>query len=83
MRLGVEHPGVLPIGTRDLELGVLVRVDQVRVLEHFSEEEGFLEIAERAAVGGVHVRHAAVPAADARDVGYRAEAGVGPLLDIC
>lgn len=79
MRLGVEHPGVLPIGTRDLELGVLVRVDQVRVLEHLGEEEGLLEVGEVAAVGRVDVGDGAVAAADARVLGDVGEAGEGPL----
>ncbi len=79
MRLGVEHPGILPIGARDLELGVLIRVDQVRVLEHLGEEEGLLEIGEVAAVGGVDVGDGAVAAADARVLGDVGEAGEGPL----
>jgi hypothetical protein len=79
MGLSVEHPGVLPIGTRNLELGVLIRVDQVRVLEHFGEEEGLLEIGEVAAVGCVDVRDGAVAAADAGVLGDVLEAGEGPL----
>ena len=79
MRLGVEHPGVLPIGARDLELGVLIRVDQVRVLEHLGEEEGLLEVGEVAAVGRVDVGDGAVAAADARVFGDVGEAGEGPL----
>ena len=79
MGLSIEYPGVLPIGTRNLELGVLIRVDQVRVLEHFGEEEGLLEIGEVAAVGCVDVRDGAVAAADAGVLGDVLEAGEGPL----
>jgi len=78
MGLGIENPGVLPIGTRNLELGVLIRVDQVRVLEHFGEEEGLLEIGEVAA-GCVDVGDGAVAAADAGVLGDVLEAGEGPL----
>ena len=64
MRLSIEHPSVLPIRARNLELSVLIRVDQVRVLEHFGEKEGLLEIVEVAAFGRVDVGDGAVAAAD-------------------
>jgi len=80
MRLGVEHPRVLPILARNLVLGIQIRVDQVSVLEHLGEEEGFLEIVETAAVGRVDVCDRAVAAADAGVVGDCLEAGVGPLF---
>ena len=79
MGLSVEHPGVLSIGTRDLELGILICVDQVRVLEHFGEEEGLLEVGEVAAVGCVDVGDRAVATADAGVLGDGLEAGEGPL----
>ena len=79
MGLSIEYPGVLPIRTSNLELGVLIRVDQVRVLEHFGEEEGLLEVGEVATVGCVDVRDGAVAAADAGVLGDVLEAGEGPL----
>ena len=79
MGLSIEYPGVFPIRTSDLELGILIRVDQVRVLEHFGEEEGLLEIGEVAAVGCVDVRDGAVAAADAGVLGDVLEAGERPL----
>ena len=79
MRLSIKHPSVLSIRTRNLELSILIRVDQVRVLEHFGEEEGLLEIGEVAAVGCVDVRDGAVAAADAGVLGDVLEAGEGPL----
>lgn len=79
MRLGIKHPHVLPFFPRNLILGVQIRVDQVSVLEHFGEEEGFLEIGETATAGGVDVVDGAVAAADAGVVCDCAEAGVGPL----
>jgi hypothetical protein len=83
MGLSVEHPGILPIRTRNLELSILIRVDQVRVLEHFSEEEGFLEIGEVAAVGCVDVGDGAVATADAGVFGDGLEAGERPLEGVC
>jgi len=81
MRLGVKHPLILPPTlTRHLILGVQIRVNQVSVLEHFREEEGFLEIREVAAVGCVDVCDGAVAAAGAGGFGDGLEAGVGPLF---
>jgi hypothetical protein len=80
MRLGIEHPRVLPILARNLVLGIQIRVDQVSVLEHLCEKEGLLEIVETAAVGRVDVCDRAVAAADAGVVGDGLEAGVGPLF---
>lgn len=79
MRLSIEHPSVLPTRTRNLELSVLIRVDQIRVLEHFGEEEGLLEIGEAAAVWRVDIGDGAVAAADAGVFGDVGEAGEGPL----
>ena len=79
MRLSIKHPSVLSIRTRNLELSILIRVDQVRVLEHLSEEEGLLEIGEIAAVGSVDVGDGAVAAADAGIFNNVLEAGEGPL----
>ena len=79
MRLSIKHPSVLPIRTRNLELSILIRVDQVRVLEHFSKEEGFLEIGEVAAISSVDVGDGAVAAADAGVLDDVLEAGEGPL----
>jgi hypothetical protein len=80
MRLGVEHPLVLPLLARNLILGIQIRVNQVSVLENFCEEERFLEICETAAVGCVDICDRTVAAADARVFGDGLEAGVGPLL---
>lgn len=79
MRLSVKHPSVLPIRTRNLELSILIRLNQVRVLEHLGEEEGLLEIGEIAAVGSVDVGDGAVAAADAGVLDDVLEAGEGPL----
>jgi hypothetical protein len=79
MRLSVEHPSILPIRTRNLELSILICVDQVRVLEHFSKEERLLEIGEVAAIGSVDVGDGAVTAADAGVLDDVFEAGEGPL----
>jgi hypothetical protein len=79
MRLSIKHPSVLPIRTRNLELSILIRVDQVRVLEHFGEEEGLLEVGEVATVGSVDVGDGAVAAADAGVFDDVFEAGEGPL----
>jgi hypothetical protein len=79
MRLGIEHPSILPIRTRNLELSVLIRVNQVCVLEHFSKEEGLLEVGEVAAIGSVDVGDGAVAAADAGVLDDILEAGEGPL----
>ena len=79
MRLSVEDPLVLPIRARNLELGILIRVDQVRVLEHFSEKEGLLEVGEVAAVSCVDVGDGAVAAADAGVLDDVFETGEGPL----
>lgn len=65
MGLGIEDPAVRAIRVRHLPLGILVRVNHVRVLEHFGEEERFLEIIEAAAVGSVDIVNGAVAAADA------------------
>jgi hypothetical protein len=61
-------------------MNIQIRVDQVSVLEHLGEEEGFLEIVETATVGRVDVCDRAVAAADAGVVGNGLEAGVGPLF---
>ena len=79
MRLSVEDPLVLPIRARNLELGILVCVDQVGVLEHFSKEERFLEIGEVATIGSVDIGDGAVAAADAGVLDDVLEAGEGPL----
>jgi hypothetical protein len=39
MSLSVEDPAILSISIRNLPLSVLIGMDQVRVLEHFGEEE--------------------------------------------
>ena len=83
MRLSVEDPLVLPIRARNLELGILIRVDQVRVLEHFSEKEGLLEVGEVAAIGSVDIGDGAVATADASRVDDGFEAGEGPLWWKC
>lgn len=83
MRLGVEHPAVLPICIRNLPLGVLVCVDQVGVLEHFGKEEGFLEVGEIAAVRSIHVGDGAVAAADAGFFDDGLEPGERPLGGEC
>ena len=79
MRLSIKHPSVLSIRTRNLELSVLIRVNQIRVLEHFGKEEGLLEIGEIAAVGSVDVSDGAVAAADAGVLDDVFETGEGPL----
>ena len=80
MRLGIEHPLVLPLLARNLVLGIQIRVDQVGVLENLCEEERLLEIVETAAVGRVDVSDRAIATADAGVVGDGLEAGVRPLL---
>ena len=83
MRLSVEDPLVLPIRARNLELGILVCVDQVGVLENLGEEERFLEVRETTAVGRIDVCDRAVAAADAGGVDDGFEAGEGPLWWKC
>jgi len=80
MRLSVEHPLILPLLTRNLILGIQIRVDQISVLENLGEEERFLEIGETTAAGRVDVVDRAVAAADASGVADGLEAGVGPLF---
>jgi len=80
MRLSVEHPLVLPLLTRNLILGIQIRMNQVSVLENLGEEERFLEIGETAAARRVDVVDRAVAAADAGGVANSLEAGVGPLF---
>lgn len=79
MRLGVVNPTVLTIPALNLPLGVQIGVDEVSVLQHFGEEEGFLEISGSTAVGSVHVGDRAVATANAGDVDDVFEAGEGPL----
>jgi hypothetical protein len=81
MRLRIKHPLIRPPLTRNLILGIQIRMDQVSVLEHLCEEEGFLEIREIATVGGVDVCDRAITTADARGVGDGLKAGVGPLQE--
>jgi len=83
MSLGVEHPAILSVGIRNLPFGVLICVDQVGVLEHFSEEEGLLEVGEVAAIGSVDIGDGAVATADASRVDDGFEAGEGPLWWKC
>jgi hypothetical protein len=81
MRLRIKHPLILPLLTRNLILGIQIRMDQVSVLEHLCEEERLLEIRETAAVGRVDVVDRAITTADARGVGDCLETGVGPLRE--
>jgi hypothetical protein len=83
MSLSVEHPTILSVGTCNLPLGVLIRVDQIRVLEHFGEEKGFLEVGEATTVGSVDVGNGAVAAADTGRFDDGLEAGEGPLRKRC
>jgi len=79
MSLGVENPAILSVGIRNLPFSVLVCVDQIGVLEHFSEEEGLLEVGEVAAVGSVDIGNGAVATADTGRVDDGFEASEGPL----
>jgi hypothetical protein len=79
MGFSVEYPAVLPIRIRNLPLGVLVRMNQVCVLEHFGEEERLLEIGERTAVGSVNIGNGAVSATNTSGVDDCFEARERPL----
>jgi hypothetical protein len=68
-----------PIRIRNLPLGVLVRMNQVCVLEHFGEEERLLEIGERTAVGSVNIGNGAVSATNTSGVDDCFEARERPL----
>jgi hypothetical protein len=46
MRLRIKHPSILPLRPGNLPLCILIRVNQIRVLQYLSEEERFLEISE-------------------------------------
>lgn len=83
MGLSIEDPAVRAIRVRHLPLGILIRVDHVRVLEHFGKEEGLLEIIEAAAVSSVDVVDGTIAAADTGCFDDRLESCEGPLPSRC
>lgn len=63
MSLGIEHPFVHAVRL-DLPWRV-VCMDEIAILEHFSKEEGVLEVGEVSPTWCVHVRDFRVAGADA------------------